>query len=362
MATISLCMIVKNEAAVLARCLDSVQAAADEIILVDTGSDDETKEIALRYTEKVYDFAWVNDFSAARNFAYDQASMDYQMWLDADDVLPGDQLEKLLALKATLPEDVDMVTMKYHTHFDAHGAPIFTSTRERLTRRSCNFRWQDPVHECIPLSGKLLHSDIAIWHQKPPQAQPSTRNLDIYTALAASGAALTPRQQYYYARELKDHAQFEQAATYFSAFLDGGHGWVEDNISACLCLAACCDAMGQPQQRLDALFRSFQYGAPRAEACCQIGYCHKDNGRHDLALEWFDLAAHLPQAQSLGFVQADYHGFIPNIEACVCAYELGQYQRAWDYNQRAERAKPGTQAAEINRAVLAPMLQHAPKS
>lgn len=65
MCTISLCMIVKNEESVLARCLDSVRGIADEIILVDTGSTDATKDIARRYTDKVFDFVWVDDFAAA---------------------------------------------------------------------------------------------------------------------------------------------------------------------------------------------------------------------------------------------------------------------------------------------------------
>lgn len=65
MATFSLCMIVKNEQNVLARCLDSMADLMDEIIIVDTGSQDTTKEIAAKYTDKIYDFAWIDDFAAA---------------------------------------------------------------------------------------------------------------------------------------------------------------------------------------------------------------------------------------------------------------------------------------------------------
>ena len=66
-------MIVKNEEKLLARCLDSVAGLMDEIIIVDTGSSDKTKEIAARYTDKIYDFEWIDDFSAARNFAFSKA-------------------------------------------------------------------------------------------------------------------------------------------------------------------------------------------------------------------------------------------------------------------------------------------------
>ena len=91
MDTISLCMIVRDEEPVLIRCLESAAGLYDELVIVDTGSADRTREIARGYTDKVYDFPWVDDFSAARNFAFERASMHYCMWLDADDVIPEDQ-------------------------------------------------------------------------------------------------------------------------------------------------------------------------------------------------------------------------------------------------------------------------------
>ena len=87
MKEISLCMIVRDEEKVIARCLDSVKDIVDEIIVVDTGSIDNTKEIVAKYTKKIYDFEWVNDFSKARNFSFSKATKDYIMWLDADDVI-----------------------------------------------------------------------------------------------------------------------------------------------------------------------------------------------------------------------------------------------------------------------------------
>ena len=131
MATLSLCMIVKNEEAVISRCLESVKAAADEIIIVDTGSTDKTKEIALSYTPQVFDFKWADDFSAARNYSFSKASMDYIMWLDADDVITEDNTVKLTALKNQL-KDESAVMMKYNTAFDEDGKPIFSYYRDCL--------------------------------------------------------------------------------------------------------------------------------------------------------------------------------------------------------------------------------------
>lgn len=92
-------MIVKDEEKVIARCLDSVKDLVDEIIIVDTGSTDKTKEIVSQYTNKIYDFEWCNDFSKARNFSFSKATKDYIMWLDADDVIEPNDREKFRMLR-----------------------------------------------------------------------------------------------------------------------------------------------------------------------------------------------------------------------------------------------------------------------
>ena len=127
-------MIVKNEEDVLARALDSVKELADEIIIVDTGSEDRTKDIARHYTQKVFDFEWEDDFAAARNFACRKASMDYWMWLDADDIVTENELKKMKALKSEIDPDTDVVMMKYLTGFDRDGYPAVSYYRERWLR------------------------------------------------------------------------------------------------------------------------------------------------------------------------------------------------------------------------------------
>lgn len=126
MIEISVCMIIKNEEDVLARCLNCVKQFADEMIIVDTGSDDQSRKIAETYTDKVFDFVWCDDFSKARNFAFEKATKDFRMWLDADDVILDEDIQKIKDLKQRLTLDVDIVLMKYHTAFDQDENPIFT--------------------------------------------------------------------------------------------------------------------------------------------------------------------------------------------------------------------------------------------
>ncbi|MFD1907481.1 glycosyltransferase [Paenibacillus rhizoplanae] len=102
-------------------CLASVEGLADEIIIVDTGSADRTKEIAGAYGAVIYDFTWIDDFSAARNFAFSKATRDYIFWLDADDYLREEDQALFRELKSSLPEQVDSVNMQYNLAFDGEG-------------------------------------------------------------------------------------------------------------------------------------------------------------------------------------------------------------------------------------------------
>jgi hypothetical protein len=101
-ARVSLSMIVKNEEANLSRCLESVRGVFDEIVVLDTGSRDRTVEIARSFGARVFDFAWVDDFAAARNAALARARGDYAFWLDADDLIEPPERAKLEELLGRL--------------------------------------------------------------------------------------------------------------------------------------------------------------------------------------------------------------------------------------------------------------------
>ena len=201
MITVSLCMIVKNEEEHLPRCLRSVRDLVEEIIIVDTGSTDGTKELAASFGAKLYDFAWCDDFSAARNFSFSKAAADYCMWLDADDVLADKDREAFLCMKDTLPADTDVVMMRYHTAFDDIGTPTFSYWRERLLRRSANFRREGAVHEAISPRGNILYAEAAVSHRETKPGDPD-RNLRIYEKQRKAGNRFSPREQFYFAREL----------------------------------------------------------------------------------------------------------------------------------------------------------------
>lgn len=347
MISLSLCMIVKNEEDVLARCLDCIQGIADEIIIIDTGSTDATKQIALQYTDKVYDFAWNDDFSAARNFSFQHAAMEYILWLDADDVISPENQKLLLELKNTLDPSVDIVMMKYDVAFDLDGTPTMSYNRERILKRSKNFQWLGEIHETIPPSGNILYSDIAIWHKKLHRTDPE-RNLRIFEKMLADGKKLDARQQFYYARELYYHSRITEAVQMFEAFLNQDMGWLENKIEACRNLAKCLRL--QNQSPLPALLKSFTYDQPRAEICCDIGAYFMEQKNYRTAVFWYTIAAGIqPDLNSGGFVSPDYYGYIPNIQLAVCYDHLGEYEKANQCNEKAGAYKPNDKSYVYNR-------------
>lgn len=349
MVTISLCMIVKNEEDVLERCLSSIQNIVDEIIIVDTGSTDSTREIAYRFTDRVYDFPWCYDFAKARNVSFSYASMDYQMWLDADDILTKADGEQLLALKQTLNPDTDIVMMKYDVDFDSNDNPIFSYYRERLFKRSKNFNWVGEIHEVIPQQGNVLYQDIAVRHKKMHPNEPG-RNLFIFEKMLKDGKSLDPRQQYYYARELYYNRRYEEAVIQFLRFLDGGLGWVENNISACRDLARCYYILEKPEKALESLLRSLTFDIPRAELCCEIGKYFLDRGQYPRAIFWYETAASCElNLKSGAFCETDCYGFLPFIQLCVCYDRLGNREKAVEYNEKAGALKPADKSYLFNR-------------
>lgn len=191
MISVSLCMIVKNEEDVLERCLKSVAGLVDEIIIVDTGSTDRTREIATHFTNQIFDFPWQDDFSAARNEAFSHASMDYCMWLDADDVFLEEDQKAFLNLKETLDPTVSVVMAPYHTGFDERGRVTFSYYRERLIKNRAGMCWVGAVHEVVTPVGNVLYSDFAVTHRKTRPSDPD-RNLRIYQAQLAAGKQLEP--------------------------------------------------------------------------------------------------------------------------------------------------------------------------
>lgn len=215
MISISVCMIVKNEANVLRRCLDSLQGLYEELIIVDTGSTDETKHIASEYTDLIYDFTWIDDFAAARNFAFSKATKDYIYSADADEMLDEENRRRFLELKQCLLPEVEIVQMQYLTQTEFNTTENYSCDyRPKLYKRLRKFTWIDPIHESVNLTPVVFESDIEILHL--PESNHGKRDFHVFRKALAKGQTLSNKLQRMYARELmmagteEDFAKAEQ--------------------------------------------------------------------------------------------------------------------------------------------------------
>ena len=344
-------MIVKNEEEVLRQCLDSVNALCDEIIIVDTGSTDKTKQIAREYTDKVLDFKWIDDFSAARNFAFEQATFPYILWLDADDVLKDEDQKKFKKLKEELDDSVDAVSMLYHIDFDEFDHPTFSYRRNRLVKRDRNFKWIGPVHEYLEVYGNILSSDIAVTHRKADKSGAATandRNLKIYEKRLERGEEFSSRDLFYYANELKDHCYYQKAVSYYHAFLATRKGWVEDEIRACINMAECYRMLGDAKKEIEALALSIAYDVPRPEVSCRIGDLYKEKNLFRKAIIWYRLAAEMELGDHQGFQQRSYATWYPHLQLCVCYWQIGEKDLAAEHHQKAKFYRPYDSQVQYN--------------
>ena len=151
---ITLCMIVRNEEDVLSSCLASAAPLVEEIVVVDTGSSDRTKEIAKQYTEQVIDFKWHDDFAQARNFALKQASREWVLWLDADEEirLEDEQEWTQSFLKASAAYDALLVPLRNYYGETPDETKAYLYSSYRLLRASAGFQFKQAIHEHLDIA------------------------------------------------------------------------------------------------------------------------------------------------------------------------------------------------------------------
>lgn len=346
MITISLCMIVKNEERILGRCLDSLAGLVDEMIIVDTGSTDRTCQVAARYTDQIYPFEWTDDFSAARNYAFSKAHMEYIYSADADEVLDPKNRERFLALKETLLPQIEIVQMKYSNQLQFKTVYNYDEEyRPKLFKRKRDFIWEAPIHETVRLSPVVFDSDIVICHMA--EGSHAKRDLAEFQKHCAQGYRLDKRLHNLYARELMmagEAQDFAAAADFFQASAaDDGRG--EQEVAE-----ACCIAAKAARLRNDVV-SFFKYGCKViaqeacSEICCEMGLFYEDREDYEEAAIWFYNAVY--ETQPILDISA---GGEKGLEGLIRCYErMHLNEQARQYRQELARSRKDGQAADGRR-------------
>lgn len=352
MITISLCMIVKNEEKTLGRCLGSVSDLVDEIVIVDTGSTDNTKEIAKSFGAKLYDFKWEDNFSKARNYSFSKGTKDYILWLDGDDYIDEENIEKLMILKEELDKSTDSVMMNYSLVRNEAGKTIYSLRRNRLVKRNKNFNWIGYVHEYLNVFGKIIQSDITINHDKKKVR--TNRNLLIFKGMEDKGEVFTTRDIFYYANELYDNNLYYEASEKYKEALNKEDIWFEDSKRATINLVRCLEFLQSPiDERIDFIFNSLKKYSPNSEMLCLLGECFVSKNIINEGIIYFKGALDLDEGKdNLGFNNNIYSTWVPAIELCVCYSLIGDIEKSYYYNELADLYSAPKEKIEYNRKFL----------
>jgi hypothetical protein len=328
--TISACLIVRNEEQCLTRAIDCLKNIAEEIIIVDTGSTDRTKSIAQRYTTKIFDFAWRDDFAAARNFAFSKATMDYIYSADADEIIDQLNQQKFVNLKKSLPAEIDVVQMKYANQLQMSTVYNFdTEYRPKLFKRVRTFNWVDPIHETVDTGVRVFDSEIVVVHN--PVALHAERDFSIFRRFARPGSVLSSRLHRLYAQELfiaGTDQDFLSANAYFEWTLHQ-ETLSPDTVQQSQCVVARCCNIKQDMHGLFKVALKNMIGKPSAEVCCELGSYYMSAQEYEEAATWYFTAAFGTESE----LTVHSSGDVPLQKLSDCYLKLGNKDEAVKYKK-----------------------------
>lgn len=321
MITISLCMIVKNEADVLRRCLVSIADLMDEIIIVDTGSTDHTKEIAAEFTDLIYDFEWREDFAEARNFAFSKASMEYIYSADADEVVDYFNHKRFAELKQALLPEIEIVQMHYIT------PPAFNTTanyqkeyRPKLYKRLREFVWVDAVHETVRLDPVVYDSEIEIKHL--PKNLHSGRDFRLFRNVFGREGRLSAKLHSMLVKELflsGTKEDFLASADIFEAVLKQEDASLDMKKEAVCSLCHIYHETGDIPRFFTLAFKLMP-DAICGELCYEIGSYFMENADYEEAMQWFDAAVNTAET----IIDARRGGRLPLLALAQCCRKIAE--------------------------------------
>ena len=335
MVTISLCMIVKNEEACLGTCLKSLQGIVDEMIVVDTGSTDRTKEIARENGAAVYDFEWTGDFSDARNYSFSLAKCDYIYTADADEELDEDNRKRFLKLKGDIDElNIDIVQMYYCNQLAFNTVYNYDrELRPKLFKRIRTFKWVDPIHEMVSLDPVICNSDVEIIHR--PRENHAGRDLASFRKAISEGRAISNRLHGMYARELflaGTDDDFIKAKEFFAASVKDNNRSIDEVKQACCVVAHAAVIEDDPETLLKYTLKD-AITDMSSEMCYDLGDYYYKKRDLDEAVIWYFNAAY----ECTSILDIKKSRELPRLALARCYRELGNEEQARDYEREAQQ-------------------------
>ncbi len=283
---VSVCMIVKDEEKHLPDCLASLAGLPDEVVVVDTGSSDGTREVAARFGARVFDFPWPDSFGAARNESLRHATGDWVLWLDADDRLDEENRRKLAAVLADLGDELDAYAMKVRSVLDPRRTTFRVLDQVRLFRNLPEVRWDYRIHEQIlpavnRAGGVVRWADVVIDHVGYVDASARRRKLERNLRLLEMDHAERPDDGFSLFNlgwTLLDLGRGEEALTHLRRALEKTSPNSSTLRKLYHLLALTYRHLGRRDEALETCREGLKHFALDAELLCEEGLLLRDRG------------------------------------------------------------------------------------
>lgn len=327
--SITLACIMRDEEQNIPQLVKSVEGCFDEIVFVDTGSTDNSIQVAKDLGVRVENFTWCNDFSAARNYAFSQAKTDFVMWLDLDDVLVNPEGFKNFRDDAMAMGDYWIAS--YHYTSNSEAKPLCTFARERVFRTEKGYQWKYFVHEGVMPNGPTKMQFTPAWsvrHMRTETdiAKDKTRNLELFKTHADT---LDHRMVYYYGKELFEHGKYVDSIIQLSKALNTTTELqFHDRVLAMQYLCYCYIQTNQIEQAMGIASSGLLLVPQRAEFYALLGDCYiKQNRLHD-AIPSYNAAKSCrlesgPQFGSAIFHSEDAYTVVPRLNLAKIYAQMG---------------------------------------
>jgi glycosyltransferase involved in cell wall biosynthesis len=339
---ISVCIIAKDEERYIEECLKRLIPYGFEIIVTDTGSSDRTKEIAEKYADKVLDFKWINDFSAARNFCADHASNNWVLALDCDEYVDKVPIPQIRISMQKFPRMTGIVTLK-NVLYDTFGNKLYSVDEVVRFYNRKLFHFENAVHEqLMAISDRAeptffnmhleaIHMGYAITPEEMRVKQ--LRNLEIlHTELEKKPG--DPYTQFQIGQSLYILKNYEEAVDYFEKALDNDLDYKLTYVVLLICdLAAGYGRLGRQADAL-ALMNKYADKCNTAKFVFTHGTVYYENEEYLKALLLFLKVIAMPEAQDKGEMLLDCY------ESVIAIYNrMGQPDMAKMFIEKRDALK-----------------------
>jgi glycosyltransferase involved in cell wall biosynthesis len=358
-AKITLGIIARNAAATLDQCLTSAAPYVDEIIVGLGGeSTDETEEMAKDFlgewaemarvgerTWAVFPIDWRDDFSYARNEVLTQATGEWFLWLDADDILLGG--EHMQEWIARVPEG-NCFWAPYRYDADEHGNVSTTLWRERLVKNPSEWHWEDPIHEFLMLDPEVplalvQMDDVAVVHNPKRNKVKGTRNLEIlYRELARTEPEPTQRTLFYLFRENASRGNLHEALLHANRYISRAQ-FNDEAYQMAIGVSNTLRVQGRLDEARVAAHKAIEMDATWPDAYFLLARIAYEQGQFVEAIEWTKNGATKQPPQTSVIIEPRIYDYWPYYILGLAYRGLNDWEMALPNFQRAASVVPDPQ-------------------